>query len=67
MENVLFTCDACGLETNNPHKIKMKEFDYRFIHEGSIYHWANVFDTRRIHLCDDCFHGLRLIAQKVVK
>ena len=67
METVMFTCDACGLEINQPHEVKMKEFDCRFIQEGKVFHWANIFDTRRVHLCDACFHGLSLIAQKVVK
>lgn len=65
--SVWFTCDACGIEINKPHKVKMKEFDYRRIHESGVSYWANVFDTRRVHLCDACFHGLHLIAQKVVK
>ena len=59
-----YVCDACDVVINSPYEMKMKEF-----YVGCSFELAGVFPnpTRRktvVHLCDDCFHALHLIAQK---
>lgn len=59
----VYRCDSCKRVVENPHKENMKEF---FI--GSMYDCCTIipFNTTRkvrIHLCDNCFSGLKTIAK----
>jgi hypothetical protein len=58
-----YVCDACGKTITDPYSVKMKEFNVgvEFDFDGD---WP-VFRSpkQRIHLCDECFHGLHWIAQ----
>lgn len=59
-----FVCDACDKVIDEPYEMKMKEF-----YVGCSFEYFGVLPNpskRKIvvHLCDDCFHGLSLIAQK---
>lgn len=58
-----YICDACGKAFKNPHACCMKEFRL----EAS-YDIGSVFDVpaeeqKTVHLCEECFHALHLIAQ----
>ena len=59
-----YVCDACGSVLEDPYSVNMKEFyvgcDFDLFVGGPI------GATRRVkmHLCEDCFHGLKLIAEK---
>ena len=64
--SVEYVCDSCGEMMKNPHDVKMKEF-----YIGCSFDLDGVypfFDSRKvkIHLCDDCYHGLKEIVKKVV-
>lgn len=59
-----YVCDCCEKTIVNPHKMNMKEF---FV--GREYDFGMMFpvkSTRRIkiHICDECYRGLRKIAEK---
>ena len=60
----VYQCDACKKTITDPYEEKMKEF---FV--GCHFDYCGVFpeNTKRkvkVHLCDDCFKGLHLIADK---
>ena len=59
----VYLCDACNVKITDPHKVKMKEF-----YVGCSYELFGTFpvdSTRKVkvHLCDDCYKGLRMIAK----
>ena len=61
-----YVCNSCEEIAKNPHEVKMKEF-----YIGCSFETFGVFpsfDKRKlkIHLCDNCFRGLRKIAEKAV-
>ncbi len=60
----VYQCDACEKAIKDPYKEKMKEF---FV--GCHFDYCGVFPENskrkiKVHLCDDCFKGLHLIAEK---
>lgn len=59
-----YVCDSCKTIIDEPYKVKMKEFIY--IVECDV---CTVFphpfkEKKKIHLCDKCFLGLRILAEK---
>ena len=58
-----FVCDSCGVTMNDPHSAKMREY-YIEKHIG-----GNIWGDRRIkiHLCNNCYKGLRAIGENVAK
>ena len=61
----VYQCDSCNKVISNPHNVKMKEF-YVGI---DIEYFARIETIERkrkikIQLCDDCYKGLHLIAEK---
>lgn len=56
-----YKCDSCLKCINDPYAVKMKEFNLILpaIPDGSGY---KVKTRKKIHLCHDCFRGLRKIA-----
>ena len=62
-----YICDACGLTITNPHDVKMREFyvgmDFDF--ELGLVFPRNIKTCKsKVHLCDECFHALREIAER---
>ena len=62
-----YICDSCQRVIHEPYEMKMKEF-----YIGCSFELSGVFPNpskRKIvvHLCDECFNGLSLIAQKKVE
>lgn len=60
----IYQCDSCNKIIPNPHNVKMKEF-----YVDSTYFNRNIIPIERkrkikIQLCDDCYKGLNLIAEK---
>lgn len=62
----VYQCDSCNKVITNPHSVKMKEFyvgiDIEYFSQIGI-----PIESKRkikIQLCDDCFKGLHLIAEK---
>lgn len=58
----VYQCDACGEVMKNPYDAKMKEF-----YVGCTFDLDRVWPTnwtrvKRIHLCEDCYHGLKKLA-----
>ena len=61
----VYQCDSCKKTITDPYKEKMKEF-----YVGCSFDFGMVFpeDSKRktkVHLCDDCYRGLNLIAEKI--
>lgn len=59
-----YICDACGITMTVPYEAKMKEF-----YIGCSFELNGVFPSfnkRRVkvHLCDDCYHALHLMAKE---
>lgn len=63
-----YKCDACGCMIDDPHDVKMKEF-YVGCESTISGHPLPIDVTRKtkIHICDECFKGLNLIAEKAMK
>ena len=59
-----YICDACGAVIDNPNSQKMKEFVLNASYEYGTVLGSPAIKTKEIHLCDDCFHALHLIAEK---
>lgn len=58
-----YVCDACGETMTDPYSVRMKEF-----YIGRDCTLVGVFPARekrkvKVHLCDDCYKGLHLIAE----
>lgn len=63
----VYQCDSCNKVITNPHSVKMKEFYVGMMDTDSSSGIVIPIDSKRkikIHLCDDCFKGLHLIAEK---
>lgn len=60
MKIASYICDACGAAINNPHSVKMREFSFGAVRYA---HGLKMIYKKKVHLCDDCFHGLKAIAQ----
>lgn len=61
----VYQCDSCKKTITNPHAVKMKEFYAGVDFDNGISFPVDVREKIKIHLCDDCYKGLRLIAKKV--
>lgn len=61
----VYQCDSCKKKTiTNPYKVKMKEFAL-----GVDFCCGILLPTKsklkiKIHLCEDCYEGLQLLANK---
>ena len=62
----VYKCDACEVMIDNPYKARMKEF-----YIGTQYDviWGmlpiNCKDTTKVHLCEECYKGLKKIGQNI--
>lgn len=64
----VYQCDSCNKVITNPYIVKMKEF-YVGIDIEYFSQIAIPIERKRkikIQLCDDCYKGLHLIAEKRV-
>lgn len=62
----VYQCDGCYKIIENPHTVKMKEF-YVGIDTEYFTRIKTLVKSKRkikIQLCDDCYKGLHLIAEK---
>lgn len=62
----VYQCDCCNKVISNPHTVKMKEF-YLGVDFDCISGIAIPLESKRkikIQICDDCYKGLHLIAEK---
>lgn len=62
----VYQCDCCNKVISDPYKVKMKKF---YVGVDTDYFSGIEIPVERkrkieIHLCDDCFKGLNLIAEK---
>lgn len=62
----VWMCDACGSVTSNPYEVKMKEFyvGCSFVDFGVGFP-INERRKTKVHLCDECYKSLKLIARKL--
>ncbi len=63
----VYQCDSCNKVITNPYIVKMKEFYVGIDIEYFAQSKTPIESKRKIkiHLCDDCFKGLHLIAKKL--
>lgn len=62
-----YICDACGSVIADPHEAEMKEFSVLAEENGGALMPFTSVKRVKIHLCGECFHGLRLIAEDVIR
>lgn len=63
----IYQCDCCEKVISDPYTVKMKEFYLGMMDTDSSSGIVIPIDSKRkikIHLCDDCFKGLHVIAEK---
>ena len=63
----VYKCDSCEEMIENPYKEKMREFFVGCSFEIFGVVPKNEKRKVKIHLCEDCYKGLHLIADKVRK
>lgn len=62
----VYQCDCCNKVISDPYTVKMKEF-YLGVDTDYFSGIAILVECKskiKIHLCDDCFKGLHVIAEK---
>lgn len=62
----VYQCDCCNKVISNPHTVKMKEF-YLGVDIDCLSEIAIPIEKKRkikIQICDDCYKGLHLIAER---
>ncbi len=62
----VYQCDCCNKVISDPYTVKMKEF-YLGVDTDYFSGIAIPVECKskiKIHLCDDCFKGLHVIAEK---
>lgn len=62
----VYQCDCCNKVISDPYTVKMKEF---YLRVDTDYFRGIAIPVEckskiKIHLCDDCFKGLHVIAEK---
>lgn len=60
----IYECDACGETIENPYAVKMKEFYVGVDLDEFGGTPARRKAKRKVHLCQECFEGLYLLARK---
>lgn len=60
----VYQCDSCNKVIQDPYIVKMKEFYVGIDMEYFTRFEIPVEIKRKIQLCDDCYKGLHLIAEK---
>lgn len=60
-----YICDVCGVTIKKPHEAHMREFFMGVSCVGGLFLKERMVAPKRsIHLCGDCYHELREIAEK---
>nr|DAY99139.1 MAG TPA: hypothetical protein [Caudoviricetes sp.] len=62
----VYQCDCCNKVISNPHTVKMKEF-YLGVDIDCLSEIVIPIEKKRkikIQICDDCYKGLHLIAER---
>lgn len=71
MKMRVYKCDSCNKVITDPYTVNMREFYLGFDADClGLIGIAIPFECKRkikIHLCDDCFKGLHVIAERSVK
>lgn len=60
----VYQCDACGKVIKDPYEENMKEFTVIAECDCSGVFPVNFKGRTKVDLCEECFHGLHLIAEK---
>lgn len=63
----IYRCDSCNKVISNPHNVKMKEFYVVMMDTDSSSGIVIPIESKRkikIQICDDCYKGLHLIAER---
>ena len=61
--SMVHVCDACGKVIQHPHDQKMREFTLNTSYDYGTVLTNPTVERKEIHLCDNCFHALYLIAE----
>lgn len=59
-----YICDSCHKPITDPHFFKMKEFYYTWEYDTIGPNKVSTSTKYKIHLCDDCFRGLKEIGKR---
>ena len=62
----IYKCDSCGRMIEHPHKQKMKEFVVHMSLELGVFVSINLKKRQKIDICEECFDGLKNIAERKV-
>lgn len=63
----IYQCDSCNKVISNPYTVKMKEFYVGMMDTDSSSGIVIPIESKRkikIQICDDCYKGLHLIAER---
>lgn len=61
--SMVHVCDACRKVIQHPHDQKMREFTLNTSYDYGTVLTNPTVERKEIHLCDNCFHALYLIAE----
>ena len=57
----VYQCDSCERTITDPYEAKMKEF---YLGSYDVIYPVKMKQKVKVHLCDDCYKGLRFIAER---
>lgn len=60
----VYQCDNCKRIITDPYETKMKEFFMGYDYDFGTSFYEPFKRKVKIHLCEDCFNGLRFIAEQ---
>lgn len=63
----VYKCDGCEVMIENPHNVKMKEFYVGTEYDSGMAFPINSTRKVKIHLCEECFKGLKQIGKNLEK
>lgn len=61
----VYKCDACSVMIDRPYDVQMKEFYIGCSFESYGVVPVNSRRKVKVHLCDECFKGLKMIARNL--
>lgn len=59
----VYQCDSCKKVIDNPYDVRMKEFYVAADYDNGVYFPVDSIRKVKIHMCDECYMRLHLIAK----
>lgn len=64
MKKIIYQCDSCGKNIEDPYTERMKQYCVRIGFDAAGGSWFKPSKRKiKIHLCEKCFNGLNSIAK----